>query len=710
MIETEYGYFLERLELQKTIRIHGDNIVECERVLAFLEHANELKRKRIKLISASVTEIEANLVDFSGHSHELIFQFFPGFNKANRKRWSVDILDTFRNAGGILEETPDAIITALSEDGKTETILCALEFCSALQAGNQAWQRNGRAFSTVRSGCPYLYIVDFVKYELDGGRKRLNLRMPNPLVPYSYVTANELSPGFCAEVFVRSEEFNPSDPALATFSESNFAESELSQYLASLIIGKQTEELESALCSKNLDMVRFFAGRSKTFPIEAWNQILNGHSDLVSVAKKQRLKWRKTIAEKSHSSITKQVRDLSSKHAISLGTTDFPLGLIPRENVASFKKELLDLLITEGIDKNGAEAIESIDKDRDLIVCLIKGFKPAGDDNRPDRGLLPLAAMLLGDDAQIFTYIYGPMKTARFSALKRNPEDVAAVNGFWNALLSLSDTIVVDSPAIGHPKTHLVGAFRSSALRNRLLNATPQRILDSNAVPVAPLSLHEDDVDTVIHTVFMGLPEELRFEGLCNPPGGDWSGLSLRIDDEEIRWLSLPRVSGNVGGKRPDHVIQLFPPKLSAITLSIESKDRANDLESKVGDHLKQYLDYLATFAPSVRRGSSKQWAINSDVSSVIKGNIISAGAFVGRDTDDSQTLFEKTRCDFLLSLRYAPKLSAWQITVTDCLSDPDVTGPIIRLFDEAEEIEGIDRVRFRSLNEIGEDPDQKLV
>ena len=99
---------------------------------------------------------------------------------------SLNIFDTLKANGSFLDETPDAIITKIEND--SETILFAVEFCSALQAGNQAWQRSGRAFSTGRAGCPYLYIVDFVKYELDSRtRARKALRFPNPAVPYSYI-------------------------------------------------------------------------------------------------------------------------------------------------------------------------------------------------------------------------------------------------------------------------------------------------------------------------------------------------------------------------------------------------------------------------------------------------------------------------------------------------------------------------------------------
>ena len=108
----------------------------------------------------------------------------------------------------ILDEKPDVIITEVKDN--KEHPLVAIEFCSALQAGNQAWQRSGRAYSTGRSLVPYIYIVDFVKYELDSNRNRKSLRFPNAAVPFSYINYSRNLNNLVVQAFFKSEEFHPS--------------------------------------------------------------------------------------------------------------------------------------------------------------------------------------------------------------------------------------------------------------------------------------------------------------------------------------------------------------------------------------------------------------------------------------------------------------------------------------------------------------------
>ena len=169
--------------MKRIYRIHGDNIVECERIANLILNEVHPKNKKKTLISPAT--ISENITfSYSGFDFEWELILLPGFNKAGRSRWKGDIFKALRENGSFLDETPDAIITEVNNN--SEKIICAIEFCSALQAGNQAWQRSGRAFSTGRTGCPYIYIVDFVKYELDPKtRNRKALRFPNAAVPYS---------------------------------------------------------------------------------------------------------------------------------------------------------------------------------------------------------------------------------------------------------------------------------------------------------------------------------------------------------------------------------------------------------------------------------------------------------------------------------------------------------------------------------------------
>ena len=147
----------------KTYRIHGDNIVECERIAKIIINTLRPNSLTSSLISPSTVSIELSAT-FLGNSINCRLELLPGFNKNTKRHWQGNIFDALKEAGSYFDETPDAIISIV-ENG-LERILLGIEFCSALQAGNQAWQRSARAFSTGRTGCPYIYIVDFVKYEL----------------------------------------------------------------------------------------------------------------------------------------------------------------------------------------------------------------------------------------------------------------------------------------------------------------------------------------------------------------------------------------------------------------------------------------------------------------------------------------------------------------------------------------------------------------
>ena len=125
--------------------------------------------------------------------------------------------------------------------------------------------------------------------------------------------------------------------------------------------------------------------------------------------------------------------------------------------------------------------------------------------------------------------------------------------------------------------------------------------------------------------------EHSIFEGLCNPPGGDWSGISLTSENGEIeyRWTSLPRVTGD-GGKRPDHVLQFTGIGSPNTILSIESKDRYQDFEANIGPRLVAYVNDLLRSPATITRSLklSESWRHNANAAS-LQFKVLSAGAFV---------------------------------------------------------------------------------
>jgi len=579
----------------KIFRVHGDNIIECERIVDYLFAGIDVIVISREFVSLSC--ICVNVVfGFNSVEHRWKIEMFPGFNKANRRRWKGDIFDSLRDNGGFLDETPDALVTQINND--KETILFAVEFCSALQAGNQAWQRSGRAYSVGRSGCPYIYIVDFVKYELDSTtRERKALRFPNAAVPYSFISFSKYTANFVVQSYVRAEEFQPSyDSKLANFDESIFAEKDLAEYMLLKMLNMNTSEIEMRILDKNSKMVEWLStgnNKKRSFDNNDWKSIYETKATSITHSlDENRFKFSKSIAAKSITGKNREFTELVKLNSVGYASVDLPFGLIPADKRQDFAIGLSKLYPVDD------ELFKKIAKpESTLVICMVKGFKPRGDDNRPDRGILPLIAMLSSENTEVVTFIYGPIIKSNYKLLVESPTELARRNGFWRVFMSLSDYFVVDAPLLDKSKNSLEQieqVIDNQETKKSYIAQKPQGDFSREPISTTSNSYHEDDVDTVIHAIFKHIIDKGCFEGMCNPPGGDWSGLSVILNNTEYRWLSLPRVSPDC--KRPDHLIELFDVQNKPILLVVESKDRKQDLESDIGLQLKGYLDFLFSF------------------------------------------------------------------------------------------------------------------
>lgn len=639
-------------ENMQTFRIHGDNIVECERIANII--INTLKPEAITshLISPSTVAIQLEGI-FDSLPVDWQLELLPGFNKSTKCRWEANIFDALKEAGSFFDETPDAIISHVDSNGN-ELILLGIEFCSALQAGNQAWQRSARAFSTGRTGCPYLYIVDFVKYELNNKtRKRKNLRFPNAAVPYSYLNYSKITGNFVAQLYVKSEEFDKQrDRAVSDFDDSNFGNIELGTYIVKLLLGLDTSDEEHAILEKNMNVVQFLADHSEidtNYTSEEWQEIYNlTSSDIVDYAvKKNRFTFHKTIAAKSHHGESAGFVRLVDRLSVGLASRDLPFGIIPADKRQNFAVEVSKLY--PDADRDTIAEIASSEKH--LIVAIFKGFKPHGDDNRPDRGLLPLAAMLSSSDVDVLTYIYGPIIENNLLLLDHSPLELANRNGLWRSILALSNFVMLDVPVLARGGGDATRVYSTRDIKDYF--ASLGNNIAVQAKPVfssVPVNYGEDDVDTGLHYLFARILSNCCFEGMCNPPGGDWSGFSAIDGSYENRWLSLPRVSDVVNGKRPDHILELFGAFDHPLLLSVESKEKSSDLETDVGEKLVTYIERLMDYVPSAKRRvlpNVGEWKWGDSIVEFDNFETISAAAYLRKYAEPANIVFRK-KCEIL--------------------------------------------------------------
>lgn len=634
----------------RLFHIHGDNIVECERTLHLIRRAvsglatNELGPSGIPTNPSFLFELPE-----SGENLE--FVFFPGFG-----RWKEDIMDLVRSRGGILREAPDAIITEVTSG--EEFPLMAIEFSAALAAGNQAWQRSGRAYSFGLGKIPYLYVAEIGGKELDADRNPKAIRLPNPAVPFSYLSFTSDLGIPVLPVFIPSPGVNPE--MLESFAPA-IGEEALVELTRETILAK---EMLGTLDSLKKSALQFITGvaissrRNRGLTPSQWMEAYQAVSHpegmglVTYLLSNARIRWSKISSIRSLTTSAKELMTIASQLGIGLTSATLPICLIPPENRSEFAEQIARLY-----PKIEDAFLQWVQHEAPLAVCWVMGFKPRGDDARPDRGLPPMTRMLIGSETELLTVIYGPAPVAHWDMLAKSPPNLARQNGLWAAIMSASDAILVDSSTDN--VTNL------GFLRNEWQTTGIPDLPISTLVSPIPKRIGENDVDTVLHTVFAHFAQSQVFEGLCNPPGGDWSGISLLTPDKskELRWLSLPRVSGQ-NTKRPDHVLELFEVTEKPIVFSIESKETSQSMEQGIGPWLNAYMIYLLKSPASIERETveSKNWNTSNLRVNLDDFDFASGAAFLMRSTEDLATVGEKSNVDLQIGLQFSHDNKTCQI------------------------------------------------
>ncbi len=617
------------------LRIHGDNILECENALKLLSFS--LNRKETyKIIEDSPAYAPIYFIDASGNGKFLI-QLFPGYG-----RWKFSITDYLTARGAPLREAPDAIITKFDPEQRREYPILALEFSGALPAGNNAWQRTGRALALAYAGIPYLYFADLGGHELGSDRSLKAVRFPNPLVPFAYATLGKETKIISLPVYLPSPSINAT---VAKEFATIFGSEDAADLVKAIVLERDFDASQKKLESKLLEMVGILAKQRKrkdTLNQDEW-EIVYKKKDGLERAKwfiARRLSWNKKLGIKTITRSFLRLLKLATKNkVVAIGSKEIPICLVPRISRPTLARDIRKLY--------GDRAEDDFIKwlastNRDLACVWIAGFKPRGDDSRPDRGLVPLARMILGiKDLDLLSIVYGPAKKEVWNQLQRDMKRLASINGLWEAIVNLSDGILIDSPTSKGIKT--VG----------FINKKTEAELKEIALPAASIAptFGEHDIDSVMHLLFSDAVQSGVYEALCNPPGGDWSGINI-LDfkgDIEFRWTSLPRVSG-IDSKRPDHLVQI---RDGSFLIPIESKDIQTRLEKNVGPRLIKYVDQLFRSDPISSRIKKDKWLPFDGKVFGRKFNTLSAVAFRMQSPKDLEIALKNSRADIALGLEF---------------------------------------------------------
>ena len=548
-------------------RIHGDNIVECERTLTMISQAFNspyiLNKSPIYLPQYTIkTENSIFYIELlSGHG-----------------RWSgIDLGDIIHKSGGKLRESADSYITEIIDE--KEFVLLAIEYCSALPAGNNAWQRNGRALASVFANVPYLYYAEIGGIELDENRIPKAPRYPNPAVPFSYVSLSHDMNCVCLPVYRAHSSMTIANKKIYR---ETLGYCDALVYIKQIIDSQDTSDIENVLKNKAIKLVEILSAKRRihdTLRGKEWNDLLMSKNRLKWMASFDGFSWKKKTSGKVTVSPTfhllkEKVEKLSAK---PITAKDLPFCVIPQANLEEFKSWIKQTYKGINVD---------FSTKKDLAIVWITGFKPRGDDSRPDRGLSPLCRMILGKDANIMAILYGPGKPNTWDDLLKNPSVLCKNNGLFQAIFACCNYLFVDSSTCD---TSLF--IHTNAVLSKNTNKISFQYIEKPTIQFS-----EHDTDCAIHQILSHHSELGINECFCNPPGGDWSGISFFDINAEYKWTSLPRVSAL--SKRPDHIFQICDNgKLLFIT--IESKALGNDLENNIGHRLKDYINDLFKSEPT---------------------------------------------------------------------------------------------------------------
>lgn len=608
--------------ITRYLRIHGDNIVECKRTLKMIAEAYnstyELQNSPVYLPKYSI-----NTKDYL-----FVIELLAGHGRWN----NINLGDIIYKSGGRLRESADSYLTEIFES--KEKVLLGIEYCSALPAGNNAWQRNGRALACVFANVPYLYYAEIGGIELDENRIPKSPRYPNPAVPFSYISLSQDMNNVCLPVYQAHPSMTTQN---LTIYKSALGYKDGLSFIRQILNGEYTAITINRLKNKAIKMVEILSNRRKTKDTlkgKEWKNLLMSSNRSFWLVQNYKEKWQKKSSDKVLVSKTFELLKSKIKNmsVVPITAKDLPFCIVPKQKLPSLKTWIKKTY-------NGLDA--SFDLNKDLALVWITGFKPKGDDSRPDRGLSPLCRMILGKDANIMAIVSGPATKYTWNKLLNSPKELCESNGLFEAIFSCCNYLFVDSATCD-----CCVFMPTGATFNKNSEAITFPYIKEPVV-----KYFEHDIDCAIHQILSSHNDLGIIECFCNPPGGDWSGISFFKDGKEYKWTSLPRVSEY--SKRPDHIFQI-ERKNQLIIIPIESKGYGKALEYNIGNRLKDYINDLFNSEPTAYKpDNDSEWKFFNGSIGKIQYSMISVGAFLYKDEHELTDQLHKGNLDTILAFEF---------------------------------------------------------
>ena len=556
------------------------------------------------------------------------FIVLVGFN-----RWGDNYWNSSLNNSLYISENPDVLVLMHTESIEK---LFAIEFCSALPAGNQSWQRFARGKQLSENNTDYFFISDVGGVELGKNRKKLSIRYPNPIVNYAASKHNKKdSTGLFINLLIKK----PGCPdEIIEDIKSSIGVQLLEKYIHNLVINQVSNSFDD----HQDKLIKYYIGAKKrlsSFEEDIENNILPVHYDQVISGWKK--KYSIPVSLKA-----KNILDIAGKYSNAYYGKDLPFTSIKKDFSNDFCNGVNNILQNKlklGFS-NGQE----------IFFCALAGFKPRGDDARPDRGLVPLLDSIAGKNTIIITLVFGPALSGVEDQLKSNHKSLCSKNGLWGSVFQNSDFVIVTS--LNFEDAMILCGDRGDS-RKSLEKFT---IHDDSIIP-AP---NENDVDSAIH---LTLSKECGlFESIFNPPGGDWSGVSFYKESshEEIRYLTLPRAPDSLKNKRPDHIYHDFKNRTVYV---VESKTYISSLrkEHDVGNKMINWTNELIKYIPQVKKEDDREWTTKTEeMDKLLNVKFVRCGAFMAKKETIDDYMRVMKNCSLDLLFLYILDEKSWTIKV----------------------------------------------